>query len=145
MKSKKVRKYSRSRNKRNQKIEWQEAPDVKRKVKVVLRKINYFSSNDIRNLHFFRSYNAKTRAIARIWGLSKIWQQALKLPPAYIIEVISEKYDSLREDRKTDIIIHEIAHIPKNFSGSLLPHIRRGKRKFSDRIINLRKIYQNRI
>lgn len=87
----------------------------------------------------YRSINAKTRAYARIWGLSRIWQKALKVEPAYILEVISEKYDRLSDHEKSKILLHEVAHIPKNFSGSLVPHIRRGKGNFFTKVNKLIK------
>lgn len=85
----------------------------------------------------FRSENAKTRAIARIWGFSHIWQKALKAAPAYIIEVISERFDGLNDKEKDKVLLHEITHIPKNFSGSLVPHIRRGRRNFHNKVHEL--------
>ncbi len=85
----------------------------------------------------FRSENANTRAIARIWGFSHIWQKALREPPAYIIEVISERFDQLDDKEKDKVLLHEITHIPKNFSGSLMPHIRRGKRNFHNKVNEL--------
>lgn len=87
----------------------------------------------------YRSINAKTRAYARIWGLSRIWQKALKVEPAYILEVISEKYDRLSENEKARVLLHEVTHIPKNFSGALVPHIRRGKGNFYTKVNNLIK------
>lgn len=87
----------------------------------------------------YRSINAKTRACARIWGLSRIWQKALKVEPAYILEVISEKYDRLSENEKAKVLLHEVTHIPKNFSGALVPHIRRGKGNFYTKVNNLIK------
>ena len=87
----------------------------------------------------YRSTNAKTRAYARIWGLSRIWQQALKIKPAYILEVISEKYDRLSDLEKSKILLHEVTHIPKNFSGALVPHIRHGKANFYTKVNNLIK------
>jgi predicted metallopeptidase len=84
-----------------------------------------------------RSENSQTRAYARIWGLSKVWQQALKQKPAYIVEVISEKYDKLSNIEKDKVLLHELTHIPKNFSGSLVPHIRRGKRNFHRKVEDL--------
>ena len=90
------------------------------------------------SLHYFRSNNSSSNAYARIWGLSKVWQMALKEKPAYIIEVLSEKFDNLPDREKDRVLLHELAHIPKNFSGSLLPHIRRrGKRNFHDRVEEL--------
>lgn len=80
------------------------------------------------NIVSFRSYGSKSRAIARIWSLPKIWQIALKAEAHYCIEVISERFDKLSQSDKEKVLIHELLHIPKNFSGALLPHRQRGKR-----------------
>ncbi len=76
----------------------------------------------------FRSYGSKSRAIARIWSLPHIWQIALNTSPHYCIEVVSERFDKLSQNEKEKVLIHELLHIPKNFSGSLLPHKQRTKR-----------------
>jgi predicted metallopeptidase len=52
---------------------------------------------------------------------------ALRKPPHYCLEILSEKFDKLSENNKTRILIHELMHIPKNFSGALLPHRGRGR------------------
>lgn len=120
-------------------IDWQDAPDIKKRVVVLLDSIENFNFSKDR-IFCFRSTSAKTRAIARIWGFSKIWQLALQQEPAYVIEVISEKFDHMSERQKDEVLLHEIAHIPNNFSGALVPHIRRGKRNFYTkvkRLINL--------
>ncbi|PIZ97784.1 MAG: metallopeptidase, partial [Candidatus Levybacteria bacterium CG_4_10_14_0_2_um_filter_35_8] len=70
----------------------------------------------------YRTQGSKSRAYARIWAFPKIFQQALGIEPAYVIEVLAKYYDKLNEDQKTHVLIHELLHIPKNFSGSLLPH-----------------------
>jgi predicted metallopeptidase len=59
--------------------------------------------------------------------MPKIFQDALDIPPAYVIEVLSKYYDKLSADNQTKVLIHELLHIPKNFSGSLLPHSGRGR------------------
>src|SRR4030042_7162812 len=115
---------------------WKNAPDIKKKVNHLIKVINmnWIKRTD---LHFLRSENSSSRAYARIWGLTKVWQMTLKENPSYIIEVISEKFDKLSEHEKDKVLLHELAHIPKNFSGSLLPHIRRrGKRNFYDKVNN---------
>ena len=121
---------------KNQSIDWQDAPDIKKRVVVLLAKIENLSFSKNR-IFCFRSTSAKTRAIARIWGFSKIWQLALNQEPAYIIEVISEKFDRMSERQKDEVLLHEIAHIPNNFSGALVPHIRRGKRNFYSKVKKL--------
>jgi predicted metallopeptidase len=122
--------------KSSKRVEWVSAPDIEKKIKnlVISLRLDWIKRSRI---FCFRSKNSKTRAHARIWGFSRIWQQALKAKPAYIIEVISEKFDKLPDKEKDKVLLHELAHVPKNFSGSLVPHYRRGKRKFKDRVRTL--------
>ena len=127
-----MRKYIKSNKKKtlnSNKIIWFSDFDVQKNVFNLLKKLN-FANFDNSRIYCLRSENANTRAIARIYGLSRIWQKVLKQKPAYIIEVVSEKYDKLSDNEKNKVLLHEIAHIPKNFSGSLIPHIKKGKRSF---------------
>lgn len=124
------------------KIEWRSAPDVKKRVLHLIRELEIDWLQPLR-IYCFRSENANTRAYARIWGLSRIWQQALKTNPAYVLEVISEKYDNLGELEQDKVLLHEITHIPRNFSGSLMPHIRHGKRSFHHKVNLLISQYLN--
>lgn len=114
-------------------VNWEKAPDVNARLTSLVQRLK-FSWIKTANIYCARSRGTSTRAIARIWGLSRIWQLALAEEPSYIIEVISERYDRLGETEKDKILLHEIAHIPQNFSGSLIPHIRRGKRSFSHKV-----------
>ncbi|MCX6706229.1 MAG: putative metallopeptidase [Candidatus Woesebacteria bacterium] len=119
-------------------IVWREDKKLKQHLKKTIKEadVTWVKSSRV---FTYRSINAKTRAYARIWGLSRIWQKALKVEPAYILEVISEKYDRLSENEKAKVLLHEVAHIPKNFSGALVPHIRRGKGNFYTKVNNLIK------
>lgn len=124
-------------------IDWVSAPDIKDRVLHLQKKLHldWLKPN---NIYTVRSTGANTRAVARIWGLSRIWQITLKSEPKYIIEVVSEKFDRLGQTDRDKVLIHEIVHIPKNFSGSLIPHIRRGKNKFSDKLKYLVAQYYNK-
>lgn len=73
-------------------------------------------------VYCYRTTGSKARAYARIWSFPKIFQEVLSIEPAYVMEIISEKFDKLDANNKKKVIIHELLHIPKNFSGSLLPH-----------------------
>jgi len=119
-------------------IIWQEDKKLKHQLKKTIKQagVSWVKASRI---FTYRSINAKTRAYARIWGLSRIWQKALKVGPAYILEVISEKYDKLSDHEKSKVLLHEVAHIPKNFSGALVPHIRRGKGNFNKKVNKLIK------
>jgi predicted metallopeptidase len=66
--------------------------------------------------------SASRRTIARIHGLGKVWQETLNLPPSYVIEVISERYDKLNVEEREKTVIHELLHIPAAFAGGFRPH-----------------------
>jgi len=121
-------------------MQYKLAPEVKRQIRVLVKQLD-FTHIKINNIHCIRSLDAKTRAYARIWGMSRLFKEVAGLEPHYIIEVISKKYDKLppREQMKT--LIHELMHIPKTFSGALLSH-RGPHREISDREIE--RILKNR-
>lgn len=114
-------------------IDWLDAPDINLAIKSLVSAVEMDWINTAQ-IHCVRSTNANTRAYARIWGLSRIWQQTLGISPTYVIEVISEKFDKLNDHQKAEVLLHELAHIPKNFSGSLVPHTRHGKGSFHDKL-----------
>lgn len=107
-------------------MEWEQALDIKKEVGKIIERLglNYI---DHRRVFCFRSYGSTSRARARIWSFPRIWQKALVSPPGYCLEVISEKFDRMSSDEQKRVLIHELLHIPKNFSGSLLPHLRRNR------------------
>ena len=118
------------------KFEWQEAADIKVRVLRLIEELqlDYLLGE---RLFFYRSVGSKSRAYARTWGLPKLWQNALRVEPAYIIEVISHHFDKLPQKDQDKVLLHEIGHIPKNFSGALVPHTRRGKGSFHHKLEGL--------
>ena len=103
-------------------LRYEEAPDVKRLVGEVVDSLDLFHVVP-QSVYCYRSKGSKSRnTVARIHGLSRIWQEALLRSPAYIVEVIYERYDRLSDEEKEKILIHELLHIPKGFSGGFRPH-----------------------
>lgn len=108
-------------------MEWEEAEDVKKDLAEILTKID-LSYINLDRIFCYRTNGSKARAYARTWGFPKIFQQALHVKPAYVIEVLAKYYDNLDRDEKTKVLIHELLHIPQNFSGALLPHSTRARK-----------------
>lgn len=118
----KTKKPTRKRRKSTSvKLEWQHATDVKREIVKIIEVLDLDYLQPTR-IFCYRTEGSKARAYARTWMMPKIFQDALDIPPAYVIEVISKYYDPLNDDEKTRVLIHELLHIPKNFSGALLSH-----------------------
>jgi predicted metallopeptidase len=102
-------------------MEWEKARDVQEDLKNLLAALN-LSHIEFDRIFCYRTKGSKVRAYARTWSMPKIFQDALNIQPAYVIEVLSKHYDKLNDEAKTKVLIHELLHIPKNFSGALLPH-----------------------
>ena len=107
-------------------MEWDKADDVQSDLEYVLGVID-LSHIRLERIFCYRTKGSKVRAYARTWAMPKIFQDALGVDPAYVIEVLSKHYDKLDEDGKKKVLIHELLHIPKNFSGALLPHKTRAR------------------
>ena len=130
---KKVQKSTRS-------VKWELAPDIKKRS---FELIGQFGLSWIKfeRLFFYRSYDSKARAYARTWGLPALWQRSLNVEPAYQIEVLAENFDKLSEENRDKVILHELSHIPKTFSGALLPHTRHSKGSFHEKLDELIENY----
>jgi len=103
-------------------IEYFSADDVKHLVVDIVNSIplDYI---DVDRVFCFRSRGSRSkRGLARCYSFLKVWQKALNLPPYYLIEVISERFDRLSDENKKKVLIHELLHIPKTFGGGLRPH-----------------------
>lgn len=122
-------------------MQWKRDDKAQRELRNLVKRLS-FTHIRPNQIHAFRTYGSKARAYARIWAFPKIFQEVLNVHPAYVIEVLSEKFDKLSEDNKTKVLIHELLHIPKNFSGSLLPHKLRGKR-IGNEVEKLYKMYKS--
>ena len=103
-------------------IQYEPAPDIENRVRKVAHKLG-FDHIDLSRVACVRSRGSKTRyTIARCHALGKIWQKAIGIKAHYVIEVISEKFDSIGFEEQTKVIIHELMHIPHTFGGGFRHH-----------------------
>lgn len=102
-------------------MQYKIAPEIKRQIRLLVKQLD-FKHIKVNNIHCIRSFDAKTRAYARIWGMSRLFKDVAGLTPHYIIEVNARRFDNLPEREKIKTLIHELMHIPKTFSGALLSH-----------------------
>jgi len=123
----------------------QVAPDIKKMVNRLIPRLPFAVYINPERIICMRSHKATSRARARIWSFPKIWQMALKLPPYYVIEVLSHHFDHLSDDDKARVIIHELMHIPKNFSGALIPHRGMHKRINRGTVEQMFRLYKESI
>ena len=95
-------------------------------VKQIVGKLgwDYINSEQVRCVF---SHNSTSRALARIWSTPRIFGYAFGTKPHYVIELLEHKYAQLSEEDKIKVLIHELLHIPKTFSGALSPHIKMAK------------------
>ena len=110
-------------------MHWLKAPDIGQRIKFLVPALS-LSHVKPDQVYCFRSQGSSSRATARIWSLPTIWQQALNIDPHYCLEVISERFDKLKLDDQERVLIHELLHIPKTFSGALVPHRTSSHRTF---------------
>jgi len=118
-------------------MRWEKADEISKRVEKIVVGLEW-EHVDISRIVCMRSFGSSARARARIWGLPRVWQQSLAVEAHYIIEVISEKFDHLSQEEQEKILIHELLHIPKSFSGALVPHRGRGRKQH----LSWRKIEQ---
>jgi predicted metallopeptidase len=123
----------RKRGQRSSGVDWQEANDIKQRTEDLIQKLD-LEWLKYGRIFFYRSTGSTARAYARTWGLPRLWQTVLTVEPAYIVEVISEHFDKLSQRQQDEIILHELSHIPRNFSGALTPHTKRGHNNFKDKL-----------
>lgn len=102
-------------------MKYSPAPEIKEQISFLVEELG-FEHIKIEQIYCIRSFDAKTRAIARIWGMAKLFSEVAGIKPTYIIEVNAKRYDKQPEREKIKTLIHELMHIPKTFSGALLSH-----------------------
>ena len=120
-------------------IRYELAEDISKRIYEIAKKIG------MEHVRFSGVYAVRSKGssavgtIARCHALSKIWQKCLNIKAVYIIEVISELFDSMPKEEQDKILIHELMHIPKNFGGGFKHHNIVNKKN----VEKLYRIYKN--
>lgn len=122
-------------------LNWEEAKDIRISINKIVKVLD-FQHVDTSRIFCYRTFGSKSRSYARIWQFPKIFQRALNVKPAYVVEVLAKHFDKLDENNKKRVLIHELLHIPKNFSGALVPHRGRGGRSINKLADKLFKEYK---
>lgn len=103
-------------------IRYEHAPDLEQMAREIVIKTN-MKHIDMTRIRCVRSRGTKSRRIlARCHALSRIFQHALGVRAHYVIEAVSEKFDTLSREDQIKTMIHELMHIPKSFRGGFRHH-----------------------
>jgi predicted metallopeptidase len=103
-------------------IDYFPAEDIKNRIDEIIDLL-MFDHVRAGNVYCVRSRGSQSRrTIARIHGLGRIWQLAMKIDATYIIEVISEQFDPLSKEGQDRVLVHELLHIPHSFQGGFRHH-----------------------
>lgn len=129
-----------TRRKPKQKLLWEKDASIQEEMEEMVVSLE-MKHVKVDRVFCYRTSGSKAHAYARIWAFPKIFQEVLSLEPAYVLEIISEKFEKLDKKNKKKVIIHELLHIPSNFSGSLLPH-KYGHTKIEREVETLFKRYE---
>jgi predicted metallopeptidase len=124
-------------------MKFERAEDVQERIAHIVEVLD-MDHIDPERVVCFRSTLSKSDAQARIWSLPRIWQNALGVQAHYIVEVLAEKYDKLSEEEREKTLIHELMHISKKFTGSLVPHNCFGKRIDGRTVGKMHRIYKRK-
>ncbi len=125
-------------------LKFERAHDIQVKINRLLSVLD-FPHIERKRVVCMRSWGSKSKAIARIWSMPRIWQKALGIKSHYVIEVISEKFDKLDEEEREKTLIHELMHIPKTFSGALVPHKCFGKKIDDESVEKIYREYKSKV
>jgi predicted metallopeptidase len=101
-------------------MEWQRASDIHTRLRRIARALG-LSYVDPARIRCVRVQGSRANALARIWGLPPVFQDALDLEPHYIIEFMVPAFERLSRQQQDRVIIHELLHIPRTFSGGIRP------------------------
>ena len=103
-------------------IRYELARDINDQIRDIIHRLEMRHIDESRVVCIRSKGSNSKRVIARCHALPKIMQLALHHDPHYVIEVISERFDGLRNEEQIKVLIHELMHIPHSFGGGFRAH-----------------------
>lgn len=101
-------------------MQWHAAEDLHARLRGITQALGLSYVDPVR-IRCLRVEGSRANALARIWGLPPVFQDALQLAPHYVIEFMMPAFDGLPREEQDRVIIHELLHIPRTFSGGIRP------------------------
>lgn len=102
-------------------MEYELANDLQEQTLEIIKKLE-MDYIDPKRIVCMRGTGSKAKGvIARLHGMDKPMQLAMNCTAFYIIEFL-ELFEKCSDRDKTETIIHELLHIPKNFGGGFRHH-----------------------
>src|SRR5438128_11244728 len=101
-------------------MQWRSAGDLFDRLRRMVRALD-LDYVDVRRIRCVRVIGSRANALARIWGLPPVFQDALRLRAHYVIEFMVPTFDRLPREEQDRVIIHELLHIPRSFSEGIRP------------------------
>jgi predicted metallopeptidase len=103
-------------------VDYFEAPVIKARVEEIVEALGW-SHIDLERVFCVWSEGSRSKQLhARCHGLPRLWQEALGIRPAYVIELLDNSFNNLSQEFRDKLLIKELLYIPKTFSGALRPH-----------------------
>jgi predicted metallopeptidase len=103
-------------------IKYENADDIMKKLFDITRVLG-MEHVKLSGVYAIRSRGSGSRGtIGRCHALGKIWQHAMGMNAAYIIEIISERFDRMSFEDQDRVLVHELMHIPLSFGGGFKHH-----------------------
>lgn len=81
-----------------------------------------FRHLDAKRVHIIFSNSRTKRALALCHAFSQRLRFVLNMEPHYVIELIERRWQKLSVRDRAKVLIHELYHIPRTFSGNLRNH-----------------------
>ncbi|MFA5175917.1 MAG: putative metallopeptidase [Candidatus Nanoarchaeia archaeon] len=97
-------------------VQYIEAPELKERAIEIAKRFN-LNYIDFERVHFYR-YSCDTRTCAKITGFFRTLQLIYPhIKPFYVITFNNHNFERVSKRDQDVTILHELLHIPKNFSG----------------------------